>query len=210
MTSHRLRLVGVCVALSVVVSGCSRPQDKVLETATIRTAPPATEPPPTIATTPPEPTTTTPIATSTSVGPTTVMNDSEAIRTAAEKFFVAETEQQFSSLDALRLKPLATPDFYAFVEQGFAETKAAGVYYRPGAVNEHSFHRITKVSSVEATIIQCDRNDGYTWDSNRTADTSDDVRSGGKPVTFESLITLKKVGGIWLVADRNENDSEFC
>jgi hypothetical protein len=204
MTSRRLRLVGVCVALCVVVSGCSRPQDKVLETATIRTAPPAPEPPPTIATTLPQE------VASSSVPPTTAMNDSEAIRTAAETLFQMERKQQFSDLDPLPLQSLVTPDFYDFVVSDFAKSKTAGLYFRAGAVNEHSLRRLTKVTSTTATIIDCDRNDAYTWDSKMTDDPSDDVRSGGKPQTFESLVTLKKEGGKWLVADHVEQDLQYC
>jgi hypothetical protein len=138
------------------------------------------------------------------------MNDSEAIRTAAETLFQMERKQQFSDLDPLPLQSLVTPDFYSFVVSDFAKSKTAGLYFRAGAVNEHSLRRLTKVTSTTATIIDCDRNDAYTWDSKMTDDPSDDVRSGGKPRTFESLVTLKKEGGKWLVADHVEQDLQYC
>jgi hypothetical protein len=210
MTSHRLRLVGVCVALSVVVSGCSRPQDKVLETATIRTAPPATEPPPTIATTPPEPTTTTPIATSTSVGPTTVMNDSEAIRTAAETLFRVVMEQKTSTLDPAPLRSLTTDDFYTFEADSFAETKATTKYERRGSIKETKIGQITKLSANKAIVVVCDRNNTQLWDSIGTADPNDDKLIDDSTATFGYLVTVVKEEGTWLIADLNDEDSGVC
>jgi hypothetical protein len=210
MTSHRLRLVGVCVALSVVVSGCSRPQDKVLETATIRTAPPATEPPPTIATTLPEEiTTTTPVATS-SVAPTTVMNDSEAIRTAAETYLLVLMEQEVSSLDPLPLRPLTTAEFYQFQVQTFDEERSSGKYNRRGKVKAIVVKDLHKISKTKSTVVACDKNDTQIWDSKGTPELSDDLLINGDLGVIGYLVTLSKEGDSWLIADLNDADSGSC
>jgi hypothetical protein len=215
------------VGLSLILlAGCST-SEPIIETATVRTAPPTTigpitEPlvltipkivktaPPTIPSTGP---TTVPVdaAGSTLISGPTITEDEAAIKLVIEKVTLADFEGRYKeTFDPAPFEGKVSAKYLASLEASFKTRRALNQIRRPGTVFQVIVHKIRITSADKANAVSCNRNDIQVWDTKGTPDQADDSLIDGQLGLVTEGKQLSKIAGNWQIDTAAKIGGEWC
>jgi hypothetical protein len=216
------------VGLSLILlAGCST-SEPIIETATVRTAPPTTlgpitEPlvltipkivrtaPPTIPSTGPS---TVPVdaAGSTLISGPTITEDEAAIKLVIEKQVRASLEARYKeTFEPAPFEGIVGDQFLKDIKADFDAKRAKHEIRRPGTILQVITPRIKITDNGQkATAIQCDRNDIQVWNDKGTPDKSDDTLIDDTLGIEARGKGLSKVNGKWQVVTSEEIGATLC
>jgi hypothetical protein len=211
----------------ILLAGCST-SEPIIETATVRIAPPTTagpitEPlvltipkivktaPPTIPSTGP---TTVPVdaAGSTLISGPTITEDEAAIKLVVGKVVKAELEKNFvTTFDPAPFEGNVTPKHLASIEAFFKKVQQRNLARKPGSITQVVTHDIEiSKDGQTARAVSCDRNDIQVWDNKGNADPADDTLKDGALGVHATGMRLVRLEGKWLVESSIGIEVTFC
>jgi hypothetical protein len=211
----------------ILLAGCST-SEPIIETATVRTAPPTTigpitEPlvltipkivktaPPTIPSTGP---TTVPVdaAGSTLISGPTITEDEAAIKLVIEKQVRASLEARYKeTFDPAPFEGIVGDQFLKDIEADFNAKRAKSEIRRPGTILQVITPRIKITDNgTKATAIACNRNDIQVWNDNGNSDPTDDTMTSSELTVGAKGTGLSKINGKWLVITAETIGVKLC